>query len=648
MTQLGLLLWIKHRPLSTTAYQCAVRLSGRRPCRYDNVNMNQKRMGLIRDSSQPLLRSLPSPYRPIQIPLSLLHRFATSTSDNINNESDHDDPVTAPKPRKTMGAKRKFRIAEEITDANMDKLAAAFDDLARTEGFDDSMQYYADDATFEDDFDDDDFMDDLDTSAKPDVRASILDSKQFSLADFMDDDAPAVNDKRTTMDRTGAVGYSNELDSMDNNDSDDEDMDARIAAARTDMVRGRVPIPKPFDRMPVASSELGFRYEADRYYGGVDEGGPLTESSSSRPREFQLVTDALVCSACGADFQSSNERKPGYLPAEKFAIQVKLGQLEELQRLQLKAESDAADWSAEDEIEWLIQTASNKNAGATVTGSDDSSTAVAAEMDIPALAESMGLDMAELARKKTICKRCHGLQNFGKVDNVLRPGWTPEPLLSQEKFRDLLRPIREKPAVIIALVDLFDFAGSVLPELDTIAGDNPVILAANKADLLPAKMGPVRVENWVRRELEHLGIQSLANMRGSVRLVSCKTGVGVGALLTKARKLADQIDGDIYVVGAANAGKSTLLNQILDHQDEDDGVKHGKLRAGNQNKRKGAVTTSPLPGTTLKFIKVDLGGGRSLYDTPGLLVPGTLTQLLTPEELKIVVPKKYVPVRVAV
>ena len=56
--------------------------------------------------------------------------------------------------------------------------------------------------------------------------------------------------------------------------------------------------------------------------------------------------------------------------------------------------------------------------------------------------------------------------------------------------------------------------------------------------------------------------------------------------------------------------------------------------------RKGALTVSPLPGTTLEFIKVDIGFGRSLYDTPGLLVPGTLTQKLTPEELKIVVPKK--------
>jgi ribosome biogenesis GTPase A len=89
------------------------------------------------------------------------------------------------------------------------------------------------------------------------------------------------------------------------------------------------------------------------------------------------------------------------------------------------------------------------------------------------------------------------------------------------------------------------------------------------------------------------------------------------------------------------AGKSTLLNRILDWQ-KGDNAEYIKQRAGNQNARKGAVTTSPLPGTTLKFIEVDLGDGQKLIDTPGLLVDGTLTQLLTPAELKIVVPQKYV------
>jgi ribosome biogenesis GTPase A len=81
------------------------------------------------------------------------------------------------------------------------------------------------------------------------------------------------------------------------------------------------------------------------------------------------------------------------------------------------------------------------------------------------------------------------------------------------------------------------------------------------------------------------------------------------------------------------------VNRIIDWGKEKD-TEPTKKRAGNRNSRKGTVTTSPLPGTTLKFIDVDLGDGVKLIDTPGLLVNGTLTQLLTPEELKIVVPQK--------
>lgn len=545
--------------------------------------------------------------------------YGTTSQDNGNDDIDNSNNIDSPDRRKAPNKAprsnpKKFKVVEEISTANIDKLAAAFDELARKEGFDASLQHFADDATFED-YDDDDFDD--------------------------DDDDLDIDD-------------NDDLIFGADNPSDSDDMDARIAGARADMVTGRVSVPKALNRLAAQSlktsaetrSLLGFRsFEGDdRYYGGVNE----PPSSVRPPSPFQLVTDAMVCSACGADFQSSNENKPGYLPAEKFKVQVQLGQLEDLERLQSKAENDADDWSAEDEIEWLIQSASNSSStisGTTAKSSDSATIDSAAEIDIQATAEGMGLDLEEITsrKKKVICKRCHGLQNFGKVENVLRPGWTQEPLLSQEKFRDLLRPIREKPAVIIALVDLFDFAGSVLPELDNIAGENPVILAANKADLLPAKMGQVRAESWVRRELEYMGIQSLANIGGSVRLVSCKTGAGISPMLAKARRLADKMDCDIYVVGAANAGKSTMLNQILgyelDNWEQMQQADVGKVRSGNRNKRKGAVTTSPLPGTTLKFIKVDLGGGRSLYDTPGLLVPGTLTQLLTPEELKIVVPK---------
>jgi len=498
---------------------------------------------------------------------------------------------------KKMKVPKKIKANPNILENEEERLAKAFADLARKEGFDESTAFYADDSTFDSSFDDDDEIH-LDNDKKSFRSDDVLDS--------IDNDGRFVE---------GFLDFGS--DSMEDN------MDRRLAATKRDMERGRITIPKELDELSQNEAQfrkLGFKREIN----------PFGDDETPRKDEFQLVTNAMICSACGSDFQCSKESRPGFLPTEKFDIQVKLAKIEELQNLKQKCEENT-EWSADDEIEYLIHGEDNSN-------KDEKNV----DINIDTAAEEMGLDLVKLSQKTIICKRCHGLQNFGKVDESLRPGWTEEPLMSQSKFRDLLKPLGEKPAVIIALVDLFDFAGSVLTELDGIAGENPVLLAANKADLLPSKMGQHRAENWVRRELEYLGVQSIANIGGAVRLVSCKTGFGISGLLSKARQLAEEMDTDVYVVGAANAGKSTLVNHILERNSKKRQPSRGKKRAGNANANKGAVTVSPLPGTTLKFIKVDLGDRRSLYDTPGLLVPGTLTQLLTPEELKIVVPRKKV------
>jgi len=502
---------------------------------------------------------------------------------------------------KKMKVPKKIKVNPNTSGNEEELLAAAFAKMAREEGFDDSTAFYADDSTFEEDFDNDEINVKTNESFEAD---KVLDNNDMDVGVFDDDMDVGVFDDDIIDFGSGNM---------------EDDMDRRLAEA----TRGdRITIPDELDELSqneISLRKLGFEPEVN----------PFGDDETIRKDEFRLVTNAITCSACGSDFQCNSESRPGFLPSEKFDIQIKLGKIEELQNLKMKAEKNT-EWNAEDEIEYLIHGEDHSNEDGKLV-----------DLNIDAVAEEMGLDLAKLSEKKIICKRCHGLQNSGKVEESLRPGWTEEPLMSQSIFRSLLKPLRDKPAVIIALVDLFDFAGSVLTELDSIAGENPVLLAANKADLLPSKMGQHRAENWVRRELEYLGVQSIANVGGAVRLVSCKTGFGVSGLLSKARQLAEEMDADVYVVGAANAGKSTLVNHILKRNSEKEPAWR-KKKAGNANANKGAVTVSPLPGTTLKFIKVDLGDKRSLYDTPGLLVPGTLTQLLTPEELKIVVPKKKV------
>jgi len=485
--------------------------------------------------------------------------------------------------------KRKFTINPNWQkEFNADAIKDEFDKMAKSEGFDDTTSYYADDTTFDDDFTDDDY--DLDMGEDGDD-------------DFLDDDIPDLGDAPPA-----------------------QSMEERLAAARQDSSLGRVSVPKELDRFAKEVSfddlkKLGFRREVN----------PFGNDETPRREQFKVITGSMNCPGCGAHFQEDDDMRPGFLPSDKFEIQTKLYQIEEAQKARETDES--AEWSTDDEIDWLLK-----------QGDDDSEKDEQdmSNMSVDEMAERLGLDLEALSKKKIICKRCHGLQNFGMVEQKLRPGWTEEPTLSQEQFRKLLLPLRDKKVVILALVDLFDFSGSVLPELDQIAGDNPVILAANKADLLPSEMGQNRAENWVRRELEHLDVRSIANIGGAVRLVSCKTGFGIVAMMEKAKSLAEEMECDIYVVGAANAGKSTLVNYLLDEARSKRSKFGGKKRAGNANKWKGSVTTSPLPGTTLEFIKIELGEGKCLYDTPGLLVPGCLTERLTPAELKIVVPKKKV------
>lgn len=570
------------------------------------------------------------PHR-VRYPFSL--RFASSDTTNKNLNEKY-----------TRESARRKKQDEETNQ----KLSEEFDDLAEKEGFDSSTARLAVHSTFEDKFDqDDEFLDDDDDDSRFDA---VLDSDDpsngFSSSESGegDDIDRRMAEARAKMAKNWDVNgeISNDEDdnefttltidkppaglTLDNDDDDgdyDDEMERRIAEARGHAIKSE----------PVSDEMVSFAMrQAKKTYeelGIKQEVNPYGDGEIPNKHSFHLITNAMTCSACGSDFQCTNEGRPGYLPAAKFEIQTKLAKIEEMQRLQQKAESN--EWTVRDEIEYLIQTSD----GTAAKLDDDGVAAV----DIDLMAKELGLDLEELSKKKTICRRCHGLQNQGTVEDVLRPGWTDEPTLSQQQFRALLRPISEKKAIVIAIIDLFDFSGSVLRELDGIAGENPVILAANKVDLLPQKMGKLRVENWVRRELEYMGVKSIANMGGAVRLVSCRTGQGIPELMEKVRKLADKMDCDVYVVGAANAGKSTFINHLLGKTT----VRPiGKIRAGNKNAFKGALTTSPLPGTTLKFIKIDIGDGKSLYDTPGLLVPGTMTQFLTPKELKIVCPKKPV------
>mmetsp|Transcript_5854 Transcript_5854/g.8786 ORF Transcript_5854/g.8786 Transcript_5854/m.8786 type:complete len:423 (+) Transcript_5854:166-1434(+) len=237
-------------------------------------------------------------------------------------------------------------------------------------------------------------------------------------------------------------------------------------------------------------------------------------------------------------------------------------------------------------------------------------------------------------QKETVCKRCHRLRYYQEIDESMRPGVNSHELLTPARFRELVGVIRTTDCLVVYLVDLFDFHGSFLMDLPNIVGRNSVVIAANKVDLLPSDMNHERVKNWIKNEIRSGGLSNLEHR--DIHLISCKTGHGVGTLMKKMKERAMNMGMDLYVIGAANVGKSSFINHLLQDQNlvKKQSKKNKLLSQG--------LTVSIVPGTTLDFLRVEMGDKVRLYDTPGLIMPHQLTAQLNQIELKSVIPQRPV------
>ncbi len=271
-------------------------------------------------------------------------------------------------------------------------------------------------------------------------------------------------------------------------------------------------------------------------------------------------------------------------------------------------------------------------------------------------------DTSKLNIPVCICQRCYRLQTYGQVEQQLRPGWSDHDLLTPAHFQHLLGGIRDTNAVVLCLVDLFDLEGSILKNLRTIAGHNPIVIAANKIDLLPRDVSHARLLNWihaevretcglvspreyeqeVRREIEQHGwsrrkldAEEGVLRRSNIHLVSCSNGAGMRDLMSSVMGMAENNGNKVYVMGAANVGKSSFINNLLENTYERG---NDRMRSRKKNKSTPQATVSNLPGTTLNFLNIRLPNGITMIDTPGLLNSGQLTTKLTTDELRQVIP----------
>ncbi|KJE97142.1 nitric-oxide synthase [Capsaspora owczarzaki ATCC 30864] len=329
--------------------------------------------------------------------------------------------------------------------------------------------------------------------------------------------------------------------------------------------------------------------------------------------ELEAFVHERQCPGCGTAFQLRNEMQLGYVSPAAIEERLKARQIKGTppgpnnnkkrkaqprssklpatdgatsSPLSLSLEEQAAILHASpEEAERLLGNALRRSNGDdTAPAAPADTTADASEGQPSPQPRVQIVTSARVASPSDlICKRCHQLTH----NNQLLPVQ-----IDPAHFQEQLAPIRSKEAFIVHVVDVTTFPCSSLPNLEEYVGSNQrIFFVGSKADLLPGYDKHLsRIRQWLSRLIINHYSPAVRSHIVGVHLVSGMKGTGCWTLLDAIQRLRG--GRDVYVVGCANVGKSTLVNNLLD-----------KLRVLNESRSPvTSITTSGVPGTTIGLL----------------------------------------------
>lgn len=203
--------------------------------------------------------------------------------------------------------------------------------------------------------------------------------------------------------------------------------------------------------------------------------------------------------------------------------------------------------------------------------------------------------------KADVCRRCFRLKNYGDYELVNKDFYD---------YKIIFDNLKKKNSLILFLCDVLSLDES-LEELNDFNGK--VILVITKKDLLPKSVKESKLSKYIDENYDLKIIQKI--------FVSSVKNYNLDCLMGLIKK--HKINNEVYLVGNTNAGKSTLINQIIK----------------SYSKEESYITTSVLPATTLDIIKVKLNDELTLVDTPGLVCNDSYLTKALPKDVKILSPK---------
>ena len=186
----------------------------------------------------------------------------------------------------------------------------------------------------------------------------------------------------------------------------------------------------------------------------------------------------------------------------------------------------------------------------------------------------------------------------------------------------MMQDAQARDALIVYVVDLFSFECSFIPEITQAIEGLPIIVIANKRDLLPSSVSDDELREYVAHRFRRAELRVKAEDVVLTSFTSLSNTNELYSLIQEKRQ-----GHDVYIIGAKLAGKTLFLNAFL--------------RNYTNNSRR-SIQTADYPGTTLKVLEIPLDNSASLYDTPGTNIDNALFTRLDQTSSALVVPTERV------